>query len=216
MFVGKRMQKDVITLTAENSLRDAGQLIREKKIRHIPIIDSDNNLVGIVTDRDVSKASASDATTLDVYELAYLLEKIKVKDIMTTSVVSVDPGMPLEQAAKILHDNRYGGLPVVDNGKLVGIFTRNDVLQFLMDSMAVDTPCLRVEVLLPDQPGELARFLGLLGDFHYNINSLITSPERQQNKGIVTIHIATHDLKQIREALEGAGIDIISIMEQEA
>ncbi|MCP4296038.1 MAG: CBS domain-containing protein [Proteobacteria bacterium] len=215
MIVGKRMQKDPISLKLGQSLKDASRVIKLERVRHIPVVDEQNHIVGIITDRDVKKASASDATTLDIHELLYLMDKIKIEDIMTKQVVTVDPSMPLEQAAKILHDKKFGCLPVVSGGELVGILTTADILQFLMDAMDVEDSCTRVEVSLPDKPEQLVIVLDAMKGHGYHITSVITSPEKEDNSQIVTMHLKCQDDKELRNTLESAGIKIISFMHQE-
>ncbi|MBF0279706.1 MAG: CBS domain-containing protein [SAR324 cluster bacterium] len=214
MFVGKRMVKDLVVLRRDQSLMDASGLIKKHDIRHLPVVDENNHLVGIVTDRDVRKASASDATSLDIHELLYLLGKIQVEEIMTKNVVSVPPSMPLEQAAKVMHDRKFGGLPVVEDGKLVGIITTGDILKFLMEAMDVDSSCTRVELELEDKPGQLVKVLQAISSNEYQIHSVITSPEKTGGNKIVTLHLTCDDEKRLRTSLE-AQFKVISFLHQE-
>jgi CBS domain-containing protein len=126
--------KTVITLNVNDSLLDASRLLREKGIRHLPVVAGDGRLVGIVTDRDIKKASASEATSLDIHELMYLLDKLQVSKVMTKAPATVQSGTPIRDAAKLMVEKKIGCLPVVDNGKLTGIVTEIDMLRLLADS----------------------------------------------------------------------------------
>ena len=209
MIVGKRMQKDPIVLKTGQSLKDASRLIKMHRVRHLPVVDESHHLVGIITDRDVKKASASDATTLDIHELFYLMDKIAVEDIMTKKTVTVSPEMPLEQAAKILHDRKFGCLPVIEGNELVGIITTGDILQFLMDAMDVENSCTRVELALKDEPEQLVKVLDAMKGHGYQITSIITSPEVDGNYKILTMHLKCNDDNELRKTIEYSGFKII-------
>ena len=122
MRVGHRMKQGVVTVKPTDSFRYAMDLIRSRGIRHLPVVEG-QQVVGIVTDRDLRQAAASPATSLSIHELHYLLDKIRVADIMTKAVITISPDDTVEDAARLLLKHRIGGLPVVRQGKLVGILT---------------------------------------------------------------------------------------------
>jgi acetoin utilization protein AcuB len=156
MRVEKWMTPKVISLKPTDSLSAAIHLMKEKKIRRIPVVNGDGKLVGIVSDRDLKDVSPSRATTLDIWELHYVLDKLKIGDIMTKKPVTVPPDMPIERAAQIMLEKRVEGLPVVDaKGAMVGILTEGDVFRALVDVTGVGRNRLRVELLLPDKPGSI-------------------------------------------------------------
>ena len=128
MQVEQWMNRDVVTVTPEESFRTAMHLIRQKGIRHLPVVEG-KRLVGIVTDRDLRQAAPSGATSLSIHELHYVLETLAVREIMTKQVVTVRPDQTVEDAAMLLLGHRIGGLPVVRDGQLVGIITETDILQ---------------------------------------------------------------------------------------
>ena len=210
MIVGKRMQSQPVTLMQNQSLLDASKTMKKTNVRHIPVVNENRQLVGIITDNDVKKASASDATTLDIHELLYLLDNIKVEDVMIKKVIVVPPDLPLEEAAKILHDNKFGCLPVVKDQELVGIITISDVLEFLMEAMAVQSDSTRVELELDDQPGALANVLDSIRDHGYSLCAIIASPERIGNKVTVTLRMACDNDYELRKTLEDDGYRIVS------
>ena len=128
MRVDQWMNRDLVTVEPHDSFRTAMHLIRQKGIRHLPVVE-DKRLVGIVTDRDLRQAGPSGATSLSIHELHYVLEKLTVREIMTKHVVTIRPDQTVEDAALLLLGHRIGGLPVVRDGELVGIITETDILQ---------------------------------------------------------------------------------------
>jgi acetoin utilization protein AcuB len=133
MQVRERMTRPVITALPDTPLQEALNLMREKGIRRLPVVDSDGRLRGIVSDRDLLHASPSDATSLSVWELNYLLSKVSLRDVMTRSVITVDGGTPIEEAARIMVDKKIGGLPVMDGDNVVGIITETDLFRVLVE-----------------------------------------------------------------------------------
>ena len=128
MQVRTMMQQNVITATPDMSLAQVQRLMQDKRIRHLPVV-SGTRVVGIVTDRDIRDAAPSPATTLSRGEIAYRLDTTPVKNCMTQDVVSIQPDTDMVQAARILLDKKFGCLPVVDQGALVGVVTEIDCLR---------------------------------------------------------------------------------------
>lgn len=128
MHVEQWMNRDLVTVSPDESFRTAMHLIRQKGIRHIPVVEG-KRLVGIVTDRDLRQAAPSGATSLSIHELHYILERLTVREVMTKQVVTIRPEQTVEEAALLLLGHRIGGLPVVRDGELCGIITETDILQ---------------------------------------------------------------------------------------
>lgn len=127
MLVGERMSRNPVTIQETASIDDGLHVMRQHKVRRLPVMDADGKMVGIVSDKDLLHAAPSPATTLSVHELHYLLAKLTVKQVMSSPVITVSSTTPLEEAARIMADNKIGGLPVVDDGVLVGIITETDI-----------------------------------------------------------------------------------------
>ncbi len=132
MYVRDKMSRNVITITPDQSLRMARERMRKHGIRRLPVV-KDGQLVGMVTDRDVRQAWASPATSLSTHELLYLLDRVTVQEVMTPKVLTVTPDAPLVEAARLLHDHKIGGLPVVDGRAVVGIITEMDLLEAFIE-----------------------------------------------------------------------------------
>jgi acetoin utilization protein AcuB len=125
------MTRNPISTNRDTSLPEASRLMTDNGIRHLPVVEH-GKLVGIVTWGDIREASASDATSLTVFELAYLLEKLPVGKIMTPRPITVTPTTTISRAAQLMMEHKIGGLPVVENGKLVGILTESDIFRMLV------------------------------------------------------------------------------------
>jgi len=152
MLVKERMKRDPVTVKKGDSFRYALKLIRKEGIRHLPVLDG-KQLVGIITDRDLRQAAPSPATTLEVHELNYLLERLSVETIMTRSVITVTPEADLLEAAKLLLAHKIGCLPVVEQGELLGIITEGDLLRALVELQEQSRGAGPAELVVEDRPG---------------------------------------------------------------
>jgi acetoin utilization protein AcuB len=178
MHVGLIMRKDLVTVPPDTSLVKARDLINEKLIEHLLVVDKDGKLVGIVSDRDLKQAWASPATTLSAHELNYLLKQLNVEAIMIKKIMTVTPGTTIERAGRIMQENRISALPVMENEKLVGIITTTDVMGVLLDAIGVDGESARFVVLVEDRVGMIAEVSRILKEEQINIRSLVTWPEK--------------------------------------
>jgi acetoin utilization protein AcuB len=157
---------------------------------------------------DIRKAEASPATSLEVRELHYLLDKITVGEIMTRNVITISPDISVEEATTLLHDNKIGCLPVVEDGNLVGIITENDVMEILIDVMGMKEKGSRLEVLLEDKPGALAEVTRIIKEHNVNIISVVTDVAEEAGKRLVIFKLKTFYFEPIRKALEAAGFTV--------
>jgi acetoin utilization protein AcuB len=157
MFVKDRMSSDPITGHPEMSVTDAQELMRSKGFRYLSILDENEKLVGLVTKGSLAGALPADTSSLSRFEVSYVLAKIKVKSIMVEDVITATPDTPIEIAARIMADNLIGCLPVVENGKLVGMITDQDLFFTMVSLLGARSEGIRVTVLQPDKAGEVAR-----------------------------------------------------------
>ncbi len=180
MLVRNWMTKDVITTDESASLSEAINILKQHKIRRLPVLRK-GKLIGIVSDRDLKEASPSKATSLDIWELHYLMSKIKVKDIMTKKPLTVSPENTLERAAIILFDNKIGGLPVVDEkNNLVGILTEQDVFKALINITGARLAAYRISIVIPDKPGSIKDMMDIMRMHKFKYNSILTTREGVQ------------------------------------
>lgn len=179
MYVGWHMKTNLVTVSPEASILKAREMMDSHKISHLPVTDGRAHLLGLITDRDLKKAWASSATTLSVYELTYVLQKVKVESIMTQDVTVATPDMTIEKAASLLRDRKIGSLPVVQDGKLVGILTTADLMEVLLNAMgATGQDSKRLSLLVKDRIGTLADLGEHMRRANVNIRSIIIVPLR--------------------------------------
>jgi acetoin utilization protein AcuB len=211
-FMREKIQKNPVTINPEASFYEARNLIHEKGIRHLPVVDKKNSLVGIVTDRDIREASPSDATLLSVQELNYLLGKLKVSSFMTpkAKLITITPDTLIEEAVQLMHDNKIGCLPVVEAGKLYGIFTETDALDHLVDIFGFKQKGTRLTVALEDKPGSLLGVLEVFKKHNLSVISIVTPSFQVEGKRIAAIRIKTEKYKDVVTDLEKAGYDVLS------
>ncbi len=174
MLVQHWMTRDPITIEAETPFLEARLILRERHIRHLPVVDR-GTLVGVVTDRDLKEAAPSGATTLDVYEMNYLLLKMKVRDLIKRAPITVRPTTSVEEAARLMHDHKIGCLPVVDDaGMLVGLITETDLLRAIVDILGYSEKGMRIPFQAPDSPEICREVAQTLHDFQVELRSLAT------------------------------------------
>jgi len=212
-FMREKIQKNPVTIGPEASFYEARNLIHEKGVRHLPVVDKNNILVGIVTDRDIREAAPSDATLLSVQELNYLLGKLNVSSFMTPKdkLITITPDTLIEEAVQLMHDNKIGCLPVLEGGKLYGIFTETDALDHLVDIFGFKQKGTRLTLALEDKPGTMLGILEIFKKHNVNIISIVTPSFMVEGKRIAAIRIRTEEFKDVVTDLEKAGYDVLSI-----
>ena len=151
MLVGERMTKRPLITHPDTPIDDALKLMRDSKVRRLPVLDKDGKLVGIVTEKDLLYVSPSPATSLSVHELHYLISKIKVEDVMAKDVVTATEYTPLEEAARIMADNKIGSLPVMRDGKLVGIVTETNLFCIFLELLGAREKGARLTTMSASQ-----------------------------------------------------------------
>jgi acetoin utilization protein AcuB len=192
MFIKDWMKKDLITVEESDTVLDAMHLMRENRIRRLPVLKK-GKLVGIVTEKDIKGFAPSKASTLDIYEVHNILAKTPVREVMTKEVITVLPDDPIERAALILRDMRFGGLPVVEGGdKIVGIITAVDIFDVFVEAMGMRKPGVRINITTEDKPGAISEIAKTMKMHSLNIISLVTFffKDREENKRDIVIRIA--------------------------
>jgi len=151
---------------------EALQIMKEQNVRRLVVVDNRGRLAGIVSEKDVLRASPSQATTLSIYEVSYLLQRLTVSEIMARDVVTVIEDTPLEEAARLMAERHLGGLPVMRGQQVVGIITETDILMGFSEALGAFAAGVRVMVDLPDEPGAVASVVDIVKDLGGNIASL--------------------------------------------
>ena len=211
MFVADRMTPNPTTVTTDTSLKDAIELIRSKPFRHLPVIDDDGALVGVVTEKSLVYASPTPITTLSIFEVDYVLSRVKVGQLLHREVITVGPDLPVEEAARIMVDNRIGCLPVVQEGRLIGIISDTDIFHVLVEGLGGGSPSLRFTVTVPEQVGSLARITSCTAALGGNIHSLVIFWDRQHKDRVVVVRVEGIDEDSARQALAEDGIEVLNV-----
>ncbi len=202
MLVGERMSRPVITIPPTMPVQEALALFRKEHIRRAPVV-KDGKLVGIVSDKDLLNASPSTVTSLSVWEINYLISKIKVSEVMTKKVITVTTDTPIEEAARIMADHKFGGLPVMDEARLVGIITETDLFKIFLELMGAREPGVRVTAEVADNPGELAKVTKAIADIGGNFIAFGQFTGPKIDSRLITFKVAGTKKETIRKALDG-------------
>ena len=173
MLVQDVMQTKLFTVTPTTTLPEALRLTAQRSVRHLLVLDGER-LVGVLSDRDLKRAMASSATSLEVNELKYLLERLQVQEFMTKAVITIGPMFPIEDAARLMVLEKIGALPVTDGERLVGLVTETDVLRLFVRALGAGEPSSRLDVALGDRPHALAEMVQTVETAGAEISSLVT------------------------------------------
>lgn len=193
MLVKNWMSTNVITIDADASMQEAFKLLKEHNIRMLPVIKK-GRWVGVVTDRDLKRASASDATSLDIHELLYLVARIKVNSLMTRNPITVPPELTVEETAAILVEKKISGAPVVDTeGKIVGVITQTDIFRLLISLTGVSNQGVQFAFQIEDRSGSIKELTDIIRKFGSRIISILTSYDRVA-EGYRKVYIRTFNI----------------------
>ena len=202
MLVGERMTRNPVTILETASIDDGIHLMRERRVRRLPVLDSSGKMVGIVSDKDLLHAAPSPATSLSVYELHYLLARLTIKQVMSSPVISVTADTPIEEAAAVMADHKIGGLPVVEGGALVGIITETDIFKILVELLGARQPGLRVTLAVRDAKGTLANITQALAAQGANVISLVAYEGVGEFDSRITIKLGDVDAETVRRVTD--------------
>jgi acetoin utilization protein AcuB len=209
MLVKDWMHQHVITIDAKDSMHHATKLMKEHNIRMLPVVKK-GKLVGIVTDRDLKRASASDATSLEIHELIYILMKIKIKNIMTKNPITIPFDYTTEETAQILKDNKISGAPVVDNkGRLVGVITQTDIFSVMISLTGIGKKGIQFAFMIEDKPGTIKELTDIIRAYDGRMVSILSSYDSVK-KGYRKVYIRAHsiersNLTKLREKMQKKG-----------
>ncbi len=212
MLVGERMSRPVISITRDMPIHDALALFKKEKIRRAPVL-KDGKLIGIISDKDLLNASPSQATSLSVWEMNYMLSKITVKQVMTRDVLTVQVDTPIEEAARLMADNKIGGVPVMKADKVVGMITETDLFKIFLELMGARTKGIRVTAIAEDHPGQLAMITKAIADVGGNFISFGQFATEDGKTVIVTFKVAEMKLEDVKKTLSKVVLKFIDIRE---
>ena len=197
MLVKKWRSRNVITIGVDNSMQDATGILKQHRFRMLPVVKK-GKLVGIITDRDLKRASASDATTLEIHELLYLLMEIKVKDIMTKNPISVPLEWTVEETAELLLNNTHSGAHVVDEkDSVVGVITQTDLFRVLISLTGFHAGGIQFAFKIKDYPGSIKELADIIREFGGQMVSILTSYDRVP-EGFRKVYIRMRHIDRLR------------------
>jgi acetoin utilization protein AcuB len=205
MLVKNWMSKPAITIDADASMHDAIKLLKDHNIKMLPVMEK-GNLVGIVTDRDIKRASASDATSLEIHELLYLISKIKIREIMTKNPITVPQDYTVEETAEILLKHNISGVPVVDQfSDVIGTITQNDIFRILISLTGAEKRGIQFGVEVEDRPGSIKEVTDIIREYGGRMASILTSydmaPEGYRRVYIRMYGIDRFKINKLKEAI---------------
>jgi acetoin utilization protein AcuB len=215
MLVKDRMTPNPVTVTTETTLKDALELVRSSLFRHLPVLDEDDKLVGIVTEKSLVYASPISSTTLSVFEVDYILSRTKTGQVIHGEVITVGPDLPIEEAARVMIDSGIGCLPVVDGGKLMGIISDTDIFRAFVEGLGGGHPSLRITVVIPEEVGSLAHVTSRVAALGGNIYSLGIFWGEQHKDRVTAFRLEGVDRETVLEALAAEGIQVVHVWEPE-
>jgi len=196
------MTKDVISVDVNDSMQDAARLIRKHKIKRLPVMEN-GKLVGIITDRDLKRASASDVTTLEIHELLFLISEIKISDIMTKDPITIPLDYTIDEAAQILLEHKLSGAPVVDDeGQVTGVITQTDIFRVLVLFTGVKKAGIQFAFQLEDRPGSTKEVSDIMRNYGCLLVSILSGQDVQAGYRRVYIRVRNCDPERLEELKE--------------
>jgi acetoin utilization protein AcuB len=210
MFVRNYMSSNPITIGLDVSFPEAMGMLRRQKIRRLPVVDK-GKLVGIIVEKDLLSNQPSPATTLSIHEMYALLERLRVRQIMSRPVITVEGDCPVEEAARIMVERKIGCLPVMDGEKLAGIITETDIFKALVEVLGGQENGFRLTLRLPDQVGELAKVTARIADAGGNIIAVTSSRLMENKQREVTIKEVGADADALMEHVRSSETVIVDV-----
>jgi len=212
MFVVRRMQRNVVTISPNDSLFEARERMRHHSIPQLPVTGENGKLIGILSNRDIREATLPVALLRGATEKEAedLLKETIVEKVMTRKVVTATLTDTLEDAIVLLHDFRVNSLPVLDSeGRVAGIISRADVLKAFIQVLGVGEISSRLEVVVPDVPGGLAQIVSIIKGFNVNITSVLTTGHAEEGKRAIFFRVSTQIVAPLKKAIQEAGFQIL-------
>lgn len=210
MNVGKRISSPVITVSPDLPISEALALMSQEKIRHVPVVQK-GKMVGIVTKNDLLNASPSKATSLSIWEINYLLNKIIVADVMSKKVITTTEDTPIEEAARIMSDNKVSCLPIMRGKEVVGIITETDLFKIFLELLGARHKGVRLTVQVANEPGMLAKISQTIYEAGGNIIALGTFAGESFTSSLMTIKVEDVEEKKLKKLIEPLVVRITDI-----
>jgi acetoin utilization protein AcuB len=205
------MSPNPVTVTPDTSFPEALRIIREKEIRHLPVVDEDGKLVGVAAQTDLVHASPSATSSLTVFEANFLLANLHIGDVMSTPAITVHEEAPLEEAARVMVEKKISCLPVMRAGELVGMITETDMFKTFVEVLGGEEASLRVTVRVPDSRGQLARLSGVIAGLGGNICSVVIFRGEESDSAYLTFRLEGVEEEELILALKGEVEEVVHV-----
>ena len=212
MLVGERMSHPIISIAPDMPVHDALDMFKRERIRRAPVV-KEGKLIGIVSDKDLLNASPSPASSLSVWEMNYLLSKITVSEVMTKKVLTVHEDTPIEEAARIMADNKIGGLPVMRDGHVVGIITETDLFKIFLEFMGAREKGVRVTALIDEKPGQLAKITNAIAALGGNFIAFGQFTGEDPSNRLVTFKVTGLNKEDVKKAISEIAKEVWDVRE---
>jgi acetoin utilization protein AcuB len=216
MFVSKSMTEKVISIRPDADIFEAQDLMEKNHIRHLPVVEGDNRLIGIVTDRDIRSAMPSslykelECTLEEKNEICDLL----IQDIMTKDPMSISPLYTIQDAMLLIQSERIGALPVVDDeGKLKGIISIRDLLRAFINVMGIGEPGTLLGILVEEKVGELKKIVDAIVEENISLGSILAAKYWEEGKRAVFPYLFAMNVNPVKEKLKKMGFEFIDPMD---
>ncbi len=215
MFVTEMMKTDLVAITPETSLAEAKELMEKGNFRHLPVVDADGKLVGIVTDRDMRDAHPS--SLLDEESYQKTLDKVlkhTIGEIMTAEPITVAPYYTLQDTLLIIGKKKVGALPVVDEeGYLKGIMSTRDLLRAFVNIMGIEEPGTLLCILVDEQPGQLKKIVDIAAEENVSLGSVLVARDWDKEKRAIFPYLLTNNVISIKKKLLALGYELLDPMQ---
>ncbi len=213
MIIERRMTRNPVTATPDMNIQDAKELMVREKVHRLPVLDSEKKLVGVISEKDILEAAPSPVSTLSAYEMNYLMSKLTVKKLMSRHPVTLDKNATIEEAARLMIDQDLSCLPVLEDGKLVGIVSKSDLFKILMELFGARHFGTRVEFLVDDRKGVLADITSAVSGKNLNIVSYGTFAGNDESTAICTMKIQGAKPSEVLDIMKPFVKEILDIRE---
>jgi acetoin utilization protein AcuB len=215
MFVSQSMTRKVITIDKEASIFDAQEKLAEHRIRHLPVVDADNRLIGILTDRDIRSAMPYSLFKDPTNQLEReKLADLKIRDIMTTDPKTISPGYTIQDALLLIEEMRVGALPVIDEqGKLKGIISVRDLLRAFINVLGIGQPGTLLGILVEEKIGQLKKIIDAITEENVSFGSVLVARYWEKDKRAVFPYLLTQNVAPIKRKLKDMGYTLIDPMQ---
>ena len=211
MKVGDIMSTNVVTVTEDTLVDDAKKIMDAHRIRRLPVMKKDK-LVGLVTKHMLLEAAPSPATSLNIWELHYLLSKMTVKKIMVKNPFTISPDMPVEEALQLGQEKGYGAFPIVEDRRLIGVVTESDIVRIMTRILGVKENGRRIDIKVSNKFGNMKKIMNILDKNKTVLLSTMTLPPEEWEKDwIVVLRVQSEDIESIANQLKSAGFDVTSV-----